>query len=315
MVNSPVQERSLFLCTTPLQARICLEIIKDLESNNFDLIYYTRHETEIDIEYFKKLKYHAKNAILKKIVTNIQLIIVNFTLPLPFNKKNYYSNVYLASIDNLLFRHIIKKNKNINIYTFDDGTANIFKDSSYFNNKDSIKSLIYSKIFRLPSKSFIIKKSIKHYSIFKNFDNILPNEKIKFITIFKIKKISDKTKQKTFFIGQPFEEYLTKNQINNLKNYLKNINIDFYVKHPREKQPIIEKIKELNKKKEIAEVAILKEAGENKPIIISAFSTVLFNLDSKIADKIYLSLTSDPQEKKRLDLIKKIDSKIITITE
>lgn len=315
MINNPELERSLFLCTTPLQARICLEIIAITEINNFDFIYFTRHQTDTDIAYFKKIKSIANNSIILYIKNNKNLISKIFSLQRPFNNKDNYNNIYLASIDNLLFRNILKKNNNSNIYTFDDGTANIFNNSSYFSNKDSKKSAIFSKIFNLPSKSDILKKSKKHYTIFRNFDNILPQKKLEFITIFdKNENSKTENEKKIFFIGQPFEEYLNNQKIIQLKKYLEKINIDYYVKHPREKKPIIKNINILDKKNDIAEIAILKEAGQNKPLIISAFSTVLFNIDEKMADKIYLSLMSDEQEKNRLELVKKTGAKIIKLS-
>lgn len=313
MINSPELERSLFLCTTALQARICLEIIKLERIKNFDLIFYTNTPSSTLEFYYKKLNISAKNHIFIHIKNNKDLLKANFFLQPPFLKKNNYNNIYLASIDNLLFKHILKKNKKSNLYTFDDGTANIFKDSEYFKPESIKKLIIYLKIFNLPNKIKIIKKTKKHYTIFNGFNNIVSNEKLKPISIFEKEKNKLVNENITFFIGQPFHEYLNKNQILDLKKYLKRIKIDYYVMHPREAEPILEKITILDKKNEIAEVAIIKIANNKKPLIISAFSTVLFNIDKTIADKIYLSIGNNNEENERIELIKKTGSKIIKI--
>lgn len=316
MVNSSEQERSLFLCVTPLQARICLKIIELEKVKNFDIIYYATQISETAEAYYRKLKEIAVNAIIIEIKNAKDLLKSNFFLPHPFLNKNNYNRIYLASIDNILFKNIIKKNKKSKIYTFDDGTANIFKESNYFNSEyigKSKKQIIFLKIFNLPTKSEIFEKSLQHYTIFNNFENKAIKQKTKTISIFDKEKNEESTKNISFFIGQPFYEYLSEAQILKLKNYLNNKKIDYYVMHPREIEPILKNIKILDKESEMAEVAIIKKTGKNRPLIISGFSTVLFNIDSEIADKIYLSLDNDHNEKRRIELIKKTGSKIIQI--
>lgn len=317
MVNSSEQERSLFLCVTPLQARICLKIIELEKIENFDVIYYLNSFSDSSIAYFKKLKEIANNSIILKINNGKDLFKSNFILPKPFLKKDYYKKIYLASIDLILFKKIIKNNKKTIINTFDDGTANIFENSNYFKEEyygRSKKQILFLKIFNLPKKTEIIQKTKKHYTIFNEFKNIVPNEKLQFISIFENNKNNYYKENTVFFLGQPFHEYLDENKINKIINYLKKIKIDYYVMHPRESRPILKNINILNKKSEIAEVAIIKKSETTRPLIISAFSTVLFNINKDVADKIYLSLDDNEEEKDRINLIKKTGSKIIKLS-
>ena len=63
----------------------------------------------------------------------------------------------------------------------------------------------------------------------------------------------------------------------------------------------------------IAEDAIFENAGESKVRIISAYSTVLFNVSSQDAEKIYISLSNDNSEIQRRSLIEKTGAEIVTI--
>lgn len=316
MNNNSKEKKTIFLCVTPLQVRICLKIIELEKIENFDFIFFTYHITNSIYFYYKKLEAIAKNSIILEIKNNRELIKKSFFLKNPFLQKNHYNKIYLASIDNLFFKKIIKINNKAIINTFDDGTANIFKESSYYKNEYfslSKRQKFYSKILNLPSKHEIIKKSERHFTIFNNFENIISKQKLKTIEIFEKKEKAKNEKNISFFIGQPFHEYLNKEKIKTLINYLEKIEIDYYVMHPRETEPILKNIKILKNDKEIAEVTIIEKSGEYKPLIISAFSTVLFNINESLADKIYLSLLDNDEEIERLKLITQTNSKIIKI--
>lgn len=312
-IQKKTHESILFLCTTPLQVKICLKLIELKKINNFDVLYCTNQSSGTIDNYYKKIKYISKNHMFLHIKNNKDLLKANFLLPAPFSKKNNYTNIYIASIDNLTFKHILNKNSKADLYTYDDGTANIFKNSEYFKPEKIRKLLIYLKLFNLPNKFEILKKIKYHYTIFKDFDNIVPNENLNIISIFNNTEKIFNNKKISFFIGQPFHEYLDEKKILSLKKYLESKKIDYYVMHPREKKPILDNIKILDKENEIAEVAIIKKSQDKKPLIISAFSTVLFTINKEIADKIYLSIDQTEEEENRLKLIKKTGSKIIKI--
>ncbi len=313
MLNQKKSEKTLFLCTTPLQLVICLKIIELKKISIFDVLYYTNKTSATARSYFEKISLESENNIFLHIKNNKELLISFFFTQKPFTKKNNYKNIYLASIDNLLFKKILKINPKSDIYTFDDGTANIFKDSEYFKPESIKKLIFFLKFFNLPNKKNIIKKTNLHYTIFDKFENIVPQEKTKFISIFQHKNKYYNKNNISFFIGQPFHEYLEKNQLSILKKYLKEVKIDYYVLHPRETAPLLENINILDKENEIAEIAIIKKSEKNKPLIISAFSTVLFNIDKAVADKIYLSISESEEESKRIKLIKKTGCKIIKL--
>ena len=97
---------------------------------------------------------------------------------------------YLAGITFYAYAIVAKLNPLLKIVTFDDGMANIDKESEnpYFSNKalDDNSSILRSFLnFLFPhgAASFIRKKTMLHYTIYKNFENIVPREKLKYIKI------------------------------------------------------------------------------------------------------------------------------------
>ena len=314
MYFKPVE--TVFLCRTPLQARICLEIIKNNKIIEFDFIYFTQNNSESDKKYFLEISRRAnKSAYIfvkkqKKDIINHIISILNFSKE---GFKKQYLNIYIASIDSLLFRFIIKKNPQASIYGFDDGTANITKISSYHNVNWSGRSFIYERLFGVSSIKDIKSRIIKHYSIYPGYSNIIPENKLCFLNLFGSKNLSQKNeRQITYFIGQPFHEYLSIDEIIKFKSWLIQQSIDYYIRHPRETTPLLD-VTLLDKEGMIAEDAIFENAGESKVRIISAYSTVLFNVSSQDAEKIYISLSNDNSEIQRRSLIEKTGAEIVTI--
>lgn len=311
-----VRKENIFLCRTPLQARICLEIIRDNKISEFDLIYFTQDDSESDKKYFLELSNKANKSAYIFVKKQKKDIFNHIFSIFEFSRKgftNKYFNIYLASIDSLLFRFVVKKNPQALIYGFDDGTANITQIGSYHNINGSGKSFIYERLFGVSSIKDIKSRIIKHYSIYPGYSNIVPDSKLSFLNLFSSKNLSQKNERRiTYFIGQPFHEYLDLDEISKLKSWLIEQSIDYYIMHPRETTPLLD-VKLLDKKGMIAEDAIFKNAGESKVRIISAYSTVLFNISSQDAEKIYISLSNDESEIQRRSLIKKTGTTIISV--
>ncbi len=90
---------------------------------------------------------------------------------------------YLAGINYYPYSIAAKLNPLLKIITFDDGMSNIKKDSHnpYFSNKaldDNFSILRSFLIFLFPdgTSSFMRKKTILHYTIYNDFENIVPRE-------------------------------------------------------------------------------------------------------------------------------------------
>lgn len=311
---------SLFLCSTPFQAKICLSIIDFLELKNFDVIYFTKKSSETDLNYFNKLKKNSKYSQYIYISKNIRGLnaLFNLTYLRKVDKlfvMNKYDKIFLASFDNIIFRYILKKNPATKIYGFDDGAANIFPANNEFNDTRK-RTVLTNIILKLPSDQEVIQKLVRHYSIYSNFDFFIEKNRVLEIPFlnFKIKEDSHKLSKKiNFFIGQPFNEYLNDSEILKLKKWLNNSKIDYYILHPRENEPLVNTIPTLDKSGMLAEDIIVYYSEGYRPTIYSSFSTVLFNINSKDISKIYLSISNDKLEDERCKLIEKTGSVILKL--
>lgn len=309
---------SLFLCRSPLQARICMQIIENYKIQDFDVIYSTQDNNDSDKYYYSMLSSKANFATYIYVTKKNRDIYNHLSGLIKIKKKwpkTIYNNIYIASIDNYIFRYIIKQNPSATLFGFDDGAANISGFGHYYNLSANKRSMIYSWLLNLPQPQTIKEKLSRHYTLYKDFNNIVSNDKLMLISLFnnELNYHQHTKKTTTYFIGQPFHEYLGTKEILLLKNWLESEKIDYYVMHPREDKPLIDNIKVLEKKGLLAEDAILKNSQGSHIKLISAYSTVLFNIPPNSAEKIYLSLSNDPTEHERCLLIEKTGSKIVKI--
>nr|WP_315043079.1 glycosyltransferase family 52 [uncultured Moraxella sp.] len=234
---------NIILCITPLQVLIAEQIIKQTQGD-FIGLYLPYGDNAKHRNYFKKLKnfcqkteyielknqtWQARFATLNKIKTCLKNLNVY--------QKNI-NNIYLASIDVIFLQYIISKINFNQLYTFDDGTANIFPNSTYFNPlqksfaQQTFKKLIGIKYPDIPS---ILAVSQKHYTIFPNEKNIIEN--IEPIFLFKnLKKTNNKTLSiKRILLGQALDNFIGENAYREIVvNMKQKFAIDSFVPHPRE---------------------------------------------------------------------------------
>ena len=244
---------------TKLQALIVLNLIsKNFISKNF--IFVKAHQNDInedaiELDYFyKKIEKKAiytthlveKNGLIR---CSLQVCLLSILAVISCGK------FFLAGINYYAFSITAKFNPLLKIITFDDGMDNIYKKSLYFehakldDNSSFFRDLL-NFLFPHGSPSFLRKKTILHYTIFKNFENIVPREKLKYIKINWENYLSneDMLFLKKFFksevsvlIGTAFtdKEYTSKRgerKRNFIKNFQKEFlpKFDLIISHPRD---------------------------------------------------------------------------------
>lgn len=229
---------NLFICLTPLQMLIADHLIKNGEKKAKVLVltyninskydYYknklSNNEFVLDVDVI-----HIKNgSIIDRL--NTFYSVYKWTI----HQKNIV-NTYLACIDNIYMQYIISK-LGSNIYTYDDGTANIISDSQYFIDKTSSISKAFRLLFGIKYDQLGIKQSTKkHYTIYKGIPNIIENTE--FIDVFSTNEQSSKNidgneKIVNLFLGQPFNLKDASVKIyNQLTTHIDGLN---YYLHPRE---------------------------------------------------------------------------------
>lgn len=312
-------DKHLFLCSTPLQARICLEIIKFNQLESYDVIYYTTHDTKRDQYYFEKLAdnshYHYYCYGKKKFKGLNSLTNISFIKKVPSTiKRENYKSIYIASIDSFLFRYLIRKHPESAIIGFDDGTANITPSSSYYNLDQRKRTKFLNEILALPTPKKVIDSISRHYTIYPNFTNFVDDDKLIFLDVFNIPVVQENfNRTTTFLIGQPFEYYLTDEEQDNLRRFLSRYKIDYYIMHPKETKPLVANIKVLNNTKSIAEDLILEASEHSQVHVLSGYSTVLFNLSGSHIKRTYLSVKRDNNELERCLLIDKTGAQTVKV--
>lgn len=230
------QQKSLIMCVTPLQMLIAEKIIHKFKGQKFDVIVIALADNEKYRYYYKKLEKISCNSFYYVPKDGFLgfLEYIHILKKKGFAEK--YINCFLASIDSRHFQYIISKNKNTNIYTFDDGTANIIKNSVYYTNEKipSWKKLIWNFIGIDSYMEDIKKSSRKHYTLYENVSNIIENTE--YLKLFECSKSkSESTKKINIYLGQPLMEISDKFTEQYILSNLNHLNIDYYFPHPREK--------------------------------------------------------------------------------
>ena len=296
---------------------IIRQVLKYENVEHFDLVYVTQNNSEEDLNYYSTLSLLADTSqylYVKPQLFDIVNQIKIYALISREYKERKYIKVIFSSIDNLAFRKIINSNNNANVITIDDGTANINRYSSYIISHYKIKSCLYRFMFGVGDKTSVMNKVVRHYSIYRDLINIMPNHIIRYIDLFnRSKNQLIGVKKIKFFIGQPIDKNRDTNYILKVKTYILENNFDFYVMHPRETIPLVNKIPFLKKHGKIVEEAILSICKDSRPIIVGNFTSVLFNISADYADKIMILSQNDAKSQYYAELGKRVGCKIIYI--
>lgn len=149
--------------------------------------------------------------------------------------KINYDTVFLASVDNPFFHLLLSLLKKNEIQTFDDGTANIYKKSTYYVFPK--KSVLQYGILRFLGNTYhtqqVIDASVLHHTIYEGFENITrPLKSVKLMDL-NIESIPNKSIK--IYLGQPLEDLNFKNEDKVFK-FLKEHEVNHYFPHPREKK-------------------------------------------------------------------------------
>lgn len=268
------QQKSLIMCVTPLQMLIAEKIIHKFKDQKFDVIVIALADNEKYRYYYKKLEKISCNSFYYVPKDGF----LGFLKYINVLKKNgfagKYTNCFLASIDSRHFQYIISKNKNTNIYTFDDGMANIIKNSIYYTNENipSWKKMIWNFIGIDSYMEDIKKSSKKHYSLYENVSNIIENTE--YLKLFESSKSkSESTKKINIYLGQPLIEISDKFTQQYILKTLDSLQIDYYFPHPREK--LIPKGNfEIISTPLIFEDYLIDYLAENKTVEINLYSYI-----------------------------------------
>jgi N-acetyllactosaminide alpha-2,3-sialyltransferase len=236
---------NVFFIRTKLQCLICQKIIDEIEIERKYIVVFLYQYTEnedfgLNVNLYKKI---SENSIFcAKIISNNNilrntlkaLLIVLFSTMLK-------GKCYLASIDSLPIAIALRVVFFCTLRTFDDGSVNVREEAKYFRNNlakvySKPKTLLLKILFNGSWMLWIRSKSEKHFTIFKDMENILENKKLVLLQwkweqqILYNEKQKDYSKIKSITLGTTFKG---RKDIDHIAKYLTN-KTDLFLRHPRE---------------------------------------------------------------------------------
>lgn len=275
---------SLFICHTPLQAKIALRIIKDKSIENYDVFYFTNVENDTQKSHFEALSSGANNAIFWPCK-------IRFPYYFKAIKEIFYGkifdNIYLASIENIYCHLVLTYADFRHLVTFDDGNANIIYNSLYYDCEVPLyKRVIYAALGSRYTMDGIKSTSEKHYSIYKSKKNIIDN--VEFIDFIDHERFLEREvivgTECNVFLGSYFK-YVVDGDVgefcNLLSLYFEKKSSLYYIPHPMEKNNSFDNFRRITQPGLLAEDLILMLSKQYETVNVYGIgSSAQFNLSS-----------------------------------
>lgn len=310
--NSPL---ALLILRTPFQAWLAERVLEQEAVKHFDLVYFTQNDSPEDRYYFARLSAHAGHSQYCFVSTrwpDIRNHLAFRHLATQWFQKNRYDKVLLSSIDALVPNSLAAQNRG-ELVTFDDGSANIYPDSSYCLDSPSWRTRLYRRLFGALDIATTCARIARHYTLHPDLDNIVEKNRIKGIAAWPcVETALSAGFPLKVFIGQPFFGGLSEQQIASLQQYLANERFDYYVRHPRESELLTQAIPLLDKGGRIAEDAILHTAEHRALHVTGWFSSVLFNLRGA-ARRTMILFQNDPRTPTMAKLARQVGCEIVLL--
>lgn len=297
---------NLIICITPLQVLIAKQIIKQ-HSAPFIGLYlpYGAHSKSEPKHryYFEQLEQVCEKSAfieLKNKTWGERFATLNH-IKTTLNRLDIWQkpieNVYLASIDVLFLQYVISKVKFQQLYTFDDGTANIFPNSSYFQPlPKSLPLQLFKHAVGItyPSIPSILAISKKHFTIFPQEKNIIDATH----PVYLFDKVDHQPDEnlpvKRLLLGQALDNFIgDKAYADIVETMVKAFHLDAFCPHPRENLDFSHLLPVIDSDKIIEDY--LSEALQQNPHqrfeIYTFISTAVFSLKEFPRTQVFMVYT------------------------
>lgn len=211
--------KNLIIATTPLQAKISTHIKTLYPNQEFISIYVSpvknaRHEyyaSEFSYVYYPQTE-EELNQILQK-----------------FSAE--YNTIFYASFDNSLILDLVANSSYKHLMSFDDGYANIYSKGMY------ARPLHHSQVGALGlTRDDLINWTEKHYTLYRSDYHVVAKDKLVYLDNFFNFSEPPISNGKTVkvLLGQKFSEEDDQISIRFISTYAKELEIDYYIPHPKE---------------------------------------------------------------------------------
>lgn len=228
-----VKEVSAFICVTPLQSFIAMQLIRRKRITDYVAVNINAHDNERTRSYFSKL---AANSLESRYVLLDSGIYQNyFKVRGAVNSWKQYniSSIYLASIDTVFAQHIVSNHQLAKIYTFDDGSVNIVQ-SSILHEKSPLAAqqrIAYFFLRGHKDQDWIKSRIVRHFTLYENMPNIVEPERVEFIDLF-----GEHENMEREMLSERVKVFLGFDAASTYYSAVKYIAPDIYIPHPMEKR-------------------------------------------------------------------------------
>lgn len=283
---------NLLFCTTPLQALIAEQIMRQYPGEAFYCVFRGSKAQPKQLHYYERLRLKCLDGcFIEPIPADSgpkDFIGIASRLWLGY-KLRHCRRVFVASPEVLDFWLLMPGLSKAEVYTYDDGLANLSEAAwaTYHRNSYPNYFLIaLARLLGIPDTQMIIARSQKHYTIFP-YPNVFPNTELLELYPREESTIEDKTskiasKKLRLFCGQSVYDERDK-QANKAitEQVIRDYAIEAYLPHPREEYTVegVEYIRTPL----IAEdylLGLLREQPDLQVELYSYCSTALLNLSA-----------------------------------
>nr|WP_306308772.1 glycosyltransferase family 52 [Flavimaribacter sediminis] len=307
----------LVILRTAFQGWLARQVLARVPEISYDLLQISHNNSTEERRQFDCL---AKEAVTASFLTRTPRKFDVLTqldlwrrLPDHFTDTSY-SKLFLSSIDAPVIGAIASRHKSANLITWDDGIVNLLPNGNYQSGQLPWRSIMLRRVLGSEPIAAMRDRIERHYTIFDTFPNIVPPDRVSVIKteFFNAAASEDGKIGYRYFIGQPLEEVISETDIHWVESEAKKFEPDWYVKHPREREPLVLGIPELNKAGDIAEEAIMRHSAGRPFELIGSFSSTLFTL-SQFATRTVMLLPHGLKVRSWLaDAGRKLGAEVIT---
>ena len=287
-----MSKTALMLIRTPLQAYLAKRVLRQEGVGVYDLIYVTHNDGPEDRHYFVKLSSEARHHLYCHVRPHRYDILNHVHMAWRarhWRRDLKHDLTLMASVDNPLFSAIATRQRQATLVTFDDGTANYLRTDPYRSGKLGLRGTFYRWCLGAPVIQQLKQNIARHYSLHPELGNIVPKEKLVTITAGFQSGAAPDAPEASFFIGQPFEEILTPEELRAFLSRVRQFPVDFYIRHPRETKPLALGVPFLEKQGLIAEEVIEQAAHGHRIRLVGGFSSVMLNMGRDIPRTVILN--------------------------
>lgn len=271
---------NLIICHTPLQVLVAEKIMQKYPEQAFFGIMFTfesynNHKFQYYWKRFSKLC-SASFLFSYPEAGRLSLLLALWRAKQKVKHLNV-ETLFVASIDDQFVQLICSSVRFNQLHTFDDGTANIVKESIYYQHspKNLKRKIVNCLLGNDYSTQSLRALSRKHYTIYPGLPNIIDNvETISFAT-FTQNQTACQCSPIRLLLGQPLFDDVQENIVL-AEQVIKQFGITAYLPHPRERYRLAEV--DYIDTDLIFEDYIYQAANDQKYIIYTYFSGAVLNI-------------------------------------